>query len=80
MAASDYWDVPYCYYSGTYQQTGYQMGKAVYKNKTYFYVDATRREPSFMKNDVKIIRTSVSYETENRLRIKVIYDSFMLLD
>ncbi|XP_075243008.1 lysosomal alpha-glucosidase-like [Convolutriloba macropyga] len=73
LPATDNFNVPYCYYSGVYQQTGYQMGKATYVNKTYFYVDSTRREPSFMKGDIPTIRTAVSYETESRLRIKI-YD------
>ena len=66
-------NIPWCFYSNAYQQSGYQMGSLVTINGTFKQIEATRKQPSFMPEDVMNIKLDFSYESNDRLRIKI-YD------
>ena len=49
------------------------MGSWMTVNDTFKQIEATRAQPSFMPNDINMIKLDVSHETNDRVRIKI-YD------
>lgn len=62
-------NVPWCYYPSNYE--GYKVNK-VYNTKLGLNADLTRTTPSPYPEAIKDLTVEIRYETQSRLRIKVI--------
>lgn len=62
-------NVPWCYYPSNYE--GYKVNK-VYNTKQGLNADLTRTTPSPYPEAIKDLTVEIRYETQSRLRIKVI--------